>query len=85
MLKKTLSLLLLFASGVLFADVVPVDNTRDGYPAIIPQVKSLKPAAGTFALPARLTVAAPEDLELAPLAKVSLIHTHCPSPHHAQR
>ena len=69
MLKRSLSLLLLFVAGALFADVVAVGNTRNGYPVIVPQVKSLKPATGTFALPARLTVAAPAELDLAPLAK----------------
>ena len=69
MFKKSLSLLLLLVAGVLFADVVPVGNTRDGYPVIIPQVKSLKPVGGTFVLPARLIVDAPKDFDLAPLAK----------------
>lgn len=69
MLKKILSLLLLCAAGALFADVVAVDNTRNGYPVIIPQVKSLKPDASVFVLPARLTVDAPDDLDLAPLAR----------------
>ena len=69
MLKRSLSLLLFVVAGVLFADVVPVDNTRNGYPVIIPQVKSLEPVGGTFALPERLTVAAPAEFDLAPLAK----------------
>ena len=69
MLKRSLSLLLLFAAGVLFADVVAVTNTRNGYPVIIPQVKSLKPAKGVFVLPPELTVAAPQELDLAPLVK----------------
>ena len=69
MLKRSLSLLLLFVAGALFADVVAVGNTRNGYPVIIPQVKSLDPATGAFVLPAELTVAAPQELDLAPLVK----------------
>ena len=46
MLKKTVSLFLLFAAAALFADVVPIGDTRNGYPVIIPQVKTLKPARG---------------------------------------
>ena len=70
MLKQIVSALLIFTSGVLFADVTAIGNTRNGYPVIIPQVKELKPAPGAFALPARLAVAAPTELDLAPLAKL---------------
>ena len=69
MLKKTLPLFLIFAAGALFADVTAIGNTRNGYPVVIPQVKSLKPAEGAFAFPEKLTVAAPAELDLAPLAK----------------
>ena len=69
MFKRIVSTLLFFAAGVLFADVVPIGNTRNGYPVMIPQVQSLTPAEGTFALPGRLLVAAPAEFDFAPLAK----------------
>ena len=70
-MKKRLLILAfaLLGAGTLFADVVAIGDTRDGYPVIIPQVKELKPAAGVFALPTKLTAAAPQELDLAPLAK----------------
>ena len=70
-MKKRLLILTaaLLGVGTLFADAVAIGDTRDGYPVIIPQVKELKPAAGVFALPEKLTVAAPKDFDLAPLAK----------------
>ena len=70
-MKKHLLILasMLLGGGALFADVVAVGDTRDGYPVIIPQVKELKPADGVFVLPEKLTVAAPEDFDLAPLAR----------------
>ena len=69
MLKKTVLLFLLFAAAALFADVVPIGDTRNGYPVIIPQVKTLKPARGAFVLPEQLTVAAPAEFDLSTLAR----------------
>ena len=71
MRKKLLSLVVLLCAGTLFASpgAVGIGNTRDGYPLIIPQVKKLAPASGKFALPGKLTVAAPSELYLEPLAK----------------
>ena len=76
MLKRIFLLCVpIFAAAMLHAaqnapGAVAIGNTRDGYPLIIPQVKELKPAAGTFQLPEKLTVAAPVELDLAPLAKI---------------
>lgn len=70
MLKRILMLALLFCAGTLFADAVAIGKTRNGYPLIVPQVRELVPVAQTFALPAKLTVKAPKELDLAPLAKV---------------
>ena len=71
MFEKFVLALLLCASGMLLrADVVAVGRTRDGYPLVVPQVKKLVPAEGTFTFPARLTVAAPAELDLAPFVKV---------------
>ena len=71
MFKKFVLTSLLCASGMLLhADAVPIGRTRDGYPLVVPQVKKLAPAAGTFSFPGRLTVAAPAELDLAPFAKV---------------
>ena len=69
--KRLLFAAALLAAGVLSAEAVRVGHTRaDGYPLILPQPKELLPAAGSFALPAELPVAAPENFDLAPLAKV---------------
>ena len=69
MFKRILLLAACFAALPLPADAVAVGRTRNGYPLIIPQPQELKAAAGSFALPAELTVAAPTGLDLAPLAK----------------
>ena len=70
MFKRILMLAALFCAGTLFADAVAIGKTRNGYPLVVPQVQKIVPVSGTFALPAKLTVAAPEGLDLAPLAKV---------------
>lgn len=70
MLKKIGLLTVLFCAGTLLADAVAVARSRDGYPLVVPQVRKLAPGSGAFILPEKLTVAAPDDLELAPLAKV---------------
>ena len=70
MLKRTLMLAALCCAGALFADAVAPGKSRDGYPLVVPQVQKLAPVPGTFALPAKLTAAAPGELDLAPLAKV---------------
>ena len=70
MLKRLLLLTAAIAAEALFADAVAVGKSRNGYPLIVPQVQKLTPAAGGFVLPAELTVAAPEELDLAPLARI---------------
>ena len=57
------------AAAQLAADVTAIGTSRNGYPLIIPQPKELVPASGSFALPAELTVSAPQDFDLSPLAK----------------
>ena len=71
MFKKTAlsCLLTLGLAAALAAEVIPVGRSRNGYPLIIPQPKKLEAAAGSFALPATLTVAAPENFDFAPLGK----------------
>ena len=70
MFKRILLLSALFAAGMLFADAVAIGKTRNGYPLVVPQVQKLVPVSGTFELPAKLTAAAPNALDLAPLAEV---------------
>ena len=71
MLKKLMFATLSCVSGALLhADVTAIGNTRDGYPLIVPQVKELVPAEGTFAFPERFSVEAPAELDLAPLAEM---------------
>lgn len=70
MLKKIVSFILLLVGGTLFADAISIGYSRDGYPLVVPQVKKLKTASGSFTLPIRLTVTAPETLDLAPLVDV---------------
>ena len=71
MLNRLFAMLMALAAAVqLSADVTAIGNRRNGYPLIIPQPKELVPAAGSFALPAELTVGAPEGFDLTPLAKV---------------
>ena len=70
-MKRLLAAAALFAAGIVAADTVRVGHTRaDGYPLILPQPKELVPAEGSFALPAELAVAAPENFDFAPLAKL---------------
>ena len=70
MLKRILLATALFGALALFADVVPIGKSRNGYPLIVPQVRELTPAAEKFTLPAKLAVEAPQELDLAPLAKI---------------
>ena len=70
MFKRVLMLTCLICAGTLFADAVAIGHSRNGFPLIVPQPKKLTVAGGSFALPAKLTVAAPKGLDIAPLAKV---------------
>ena len=70
MLKRTFLLTALFGAVVLFADAISIGRSRNGYPLIVPQVRKLAPAEGKFTLPAKLTVEAPQELDLAPLAGI---------------
>ena len=71
MSKQILFLVAFFAaSTALFADASAVGRSRNGYPLIIPQPHKLAVESGSFTLPARLTVSAPKELDLAPLAKI---------------
>ena len=68
MFKKVLMLTCLICAVALFADAVAIGHRRNGFPLVVPQVKKLTVAEGSFTLPAKLTVAAPEGLDLSPLA-----------------
>ena len=70
MFKRIILLAVLFGAGTLFADAVAIGHSRDGYPLVVPQVQEFVPVAQTFALPAKLTVRAPKELDLSPLAEV---------------
>ncbi|MDD5728534.1 MAG: glycoside hydrolase family 20 zincin-like fold domain-containing protein, partial [Victivallales bacterium] len=61
-------ILFLVIAPVIWANAGIIGRTaHNGYPVIIPTVKRLEPASGTFALPRDLTVSAPESLNLKPL------------------
>ena len=75
MLKRLILLCApMFAAAVFGAAPAPgavaIGNIRNGYPLIIPQVKELKPMTGVFQLPEKLMVTAPDELDIAPLAKI---------------
>ena len=70
MFKRLVLLAALLGASVLFAGAFPIGRSRDGYPLIVPQPHSLTVRSGAFELPGKLTVAAPEALDLAPLAEV---------------
>ena len=70
MFKRLFLLAALLGASALFAEAFPIGRSRNGYPLIVPQPHSLTVRAGAFALPGKLTVAAPEALDLAPLAEV---------------
>ena len=69
MLKRFFLLSALLGAACLFADAISIGHTRNGYPLIVPQVQKLVPASGSFALPDKLIITAPETLGLAPLVK----------------
>ncbi len=70
MLNRVFLLSMLLGTSCLLADAVSIGRTRNGYPLIVPQPKSLEATSGAFVLPAKLTATAPEALDIAPLAKV---------------
>jgi hypothetical protein len=69
MLKRLFLLSALFGAVCVFGDAISIGHTRNGYPLIVPQVQKLAPESGSFTLPEKLTVAAPEALGLDPLAR----------------
>ena len=70
MLKRLFLLSALLGAGCLFADAISIGHSRNGFPLVVPQVQRLKAVSGSFTLPRKLTVAAPEMLDLAPLAQI---------------
>ena len=67
--RKMLAAVLVTAVALPLMAVRIGHTDRNGYPVVIPTVKKLQPAAGVFRLPAMLTVAAPQELDLAPLKR----------------
>ena len=70
---KEMTIILLSAligAKCVLADAVSIGHTRNGFPLIVPQPRELKVCSGEFSLPKKLTVAAPQELDMAPLVKV---------------
>ena len=70
---KEMTIILLSAligAKCVLADAVSIGHTRNGFPLIVPQPRELEVHSGEFSLPKKLTVAAPQELDMAPLAKV---------------
>ena len=61
MLKRFFLSAALLGASVLFADAIAIGHSRNGYPLIVPQPRSLTVQSGSFALPAELAVAAPAE------------------------
>ena len=55
---------------VAFAEVVGMARSRGGYPLIVPQVQRLTPVAGSLVLPKKMSVNYPDELDIAPLARI---------------